>query len=129
MRPAFCVVLLGVVGRDAARAARPRARPRSFSRHSASSHIRSSAAPTGPSASRRARVEAVLVIAAARDEPCGAQGAELQRDGAERDIGHRRVDSPCRELLVPDQPQDFAAARGGDRRQDGGADVHRNQFR
>ena len=72
--------------------------------------------------SRRARVEAVPVLAADVDESGLGQRAELQRDGAERHVRHGGVDVAGGELAVPHQAQDLAAARRGDGGEDGGVE-------
>ena len=119
MHPAFSVVVCGRrrPGRGPRREASSSAC--SFSRHSASSHIRSSAAATGAERVAARAVEAMFVIATAVDEARGAERAELQRDGAERDVGHGRVDPSRRQLL---RSRRAAGSRGRARRGDGGED-------
>src|SRR3954453_21226032 len=55
------------------------------------------------------------MFAAASDEPRLGEGAQLQRYRAERDVGHSAVDVTRARLAIPDEPQDFAPARRGDR--------------
>ena len=62
----------------------------------------------------------MAVLAAHADESRLAERAELQRDRAERDVRHGRVDVAGGDLAVPHQPQDLAAAGRRDGGQDGG---------
>ena len=67
---------------------------------------------------RAERVAAGAVVAetalgADRHEPGVREGLQLQRHGAERDVGHRRVDVPRAPLLVPHQAQDLLAPGRG----------------
>ena len=55
-------------------------------------------------------VDAELRVRARLDETGIGQHFELQRDRAERHVGHRLMNGARRQLLVPEQPQDFAAA-------------------
>src|SRR6478672_8519515 len=56
-------------------------------------------------------VQPTLTIAAALDQSRVAERAQLQRDGAERDVGHRRMNVPCCTFLIPDQAKDLAPSR------------------
>ena len=73
---------------------------------------------------RAERVAAGAVVAetalgADGHEPGVRQGLQLQRHGAERDVGHRRVDVPGAALLVPHQPQDLLPPGRREHGQDG----------
>ena len=56
-------------------------------------------------------VIAVAMFAADLDEPRLAERAQLQRDGPERDVGHRRMNVAGGDFAIPHQPEDLAAAR------------------
>ena len=82
---------------------------------------------------RAERVAAGAVVAetalgADRHEPGVRQGLQLQRHGAERDVGHRRVDVPRATLLVPHQAQDLLAPGGGEHGEDGQHRGHANSL-
>ena len=60
------------------------------------------------------------------EDPGIDQRAQLQGDGAERDVAERLMDLPCLSLLTPDQPEDFAPPRGRDDSQHGASQgLHR----
>ena len=62
-------------------------------------------------------VEPVLLIGPAHDEAGVLKRSQLQRDGAERDVGHGGRDVAGSHLMGPYQPEDLAPARGSDRGQ------------
>ena len=106
-----CVIVFSVVRRGCGPRRDCSSSARSFSCHSASSHIRSSMRADRSEGLAAGAVEAVAPFAADVDEAGLDERAELQRDGAERDVRHRGVDVAGRALVAPDQAQDFAPAR------------------
>lgn len=59
-------------------------------------------------------IEALTALGPQIDEAGLGERPQVQRDGTERDVGHRRVDRAGVQLLAPEQTQDLAAARRGD---------------
>src|SRR5437588_42551 len=74
-------------------------------------------------------VEAVFVVAAALDETGFAERAQLQRHGAEGDVGHRGMNVPGGQLAAPYEPQDLAPAWRRDGGKDGRGMLHVCEFR
>src|SRR5207237_4547393 len=85
----------------------------------------------GDGTERRAprAVEAVFVVAAALDETGFAERAQLQRHGAEGDVGHRGMNVPGGQLAAPYEPQDLAPAWRRDGGKDGRGMLHVCEFR
>src|SRR6185503_19774441 len=76
-------------------------------------------------------LDAVVAVAPGRPyahQPRLRQRPELQRYGAERHVGEGRIDGAGRELLVPEQPQDFPPPRRGDCRKQGRIQWHARYF-
>ena len=99
----------------------------SFNRNSAFPHIRSSMGPTcrrPPSGS----IEAIASVAADVDQAGLDERPELQRDGPEGHIRHRRMNLPGSALIAPDQPQDLAPPGRGHRGEGGRSSVIGNNL-
>ena len=73
----------------------------------------------GPERTAPRFVEAPAVFAPAVHQARFAQRPKLQRDRAEGDIRHGRMDFSGTKLLLPDQPQDLPPAGRSDSAQNG----------
>lgn len=63
---------------------------------------------------RPGAVQALAAGGADGDEAGAREGTEMLRDGAEGHVPQRAVDVAGRAFLAPHEPQDFAAAGGGE---------------